>query len=244
LIHGNTTHGAQSTVPGRRLELLTYYHPTGPVGQVYGALAAPTAAAEVGVIGLGTGSLACYGRPGQHWTFFEIDPAVARIARNPDLFTFLRDCPPRSDVTLGDARLSLDRVRPHRFGMIVLDAFNSDAIPVHLLTRQALALYLDKLTDGGVIAVNITNRYLDLRGVLGDLARDAHLAALAREDLRVSKARVAEGAAGSVWAVLARHPADLAPLAGDARWQALPSRPGTRVWTDDFSNLLSALKRG
>jgi hypothetical protein len=244
LVHGNTTHGAQSTDPGRRLELLTYYHPTGPAGQVFAALAAPSAATDVGVIGLGTGSLACYGRPGQRWTFYEIDPAVAAIAQDRRLFTYLADCPPDAGVVLGDARLSLRGARPRRFGVLVVDAFNSDAIPVHLLTRQALALYLDKLADGGVIAVNITNRYLDLRPVLGGLARDAGLSSLVRDDLRVPKARAEAGAAGSVWAVLARRPSDLAPLADDPRWRPLPAPPGSPVWTDDFSNLLSALKRG
>lgn len=244
LVHGNTTHGAQSTRPDRRLEPLTYFHRTGPAGQVFDSVPAAATAPRVAVIGLGTGSLACHGRAGQRWTFYEIDPAVEQVARDPRLFTFLRDCPPATDVVLGDARLSLSRSSGQRFGVIVLDAFNSDAIPVHLLTRQALALYLDRLADGGVIAMHVTNRYLDLRPVVGDLARDAHLASLVREDVELTRAEREAGKAGSVWVVLARRPADLGPLAGDSRWSPPPRRPGSRVWTDDFSNLLAAFKRG
>ena len=243
LVHGTTLHGAQSTEPARRLEPLTYYHRRGPVGDVFSGLAAPAATAEVGVIGLGIGSLACYGRAGQHWTFYEIDPAVERIARDPRLFTFLRDCPPSAEVVLGDARLSLARASHPTFGLIVVDAFNSDSIPVHLVTRQALALYLDRLGEGGVIMVNITNRYLDMRGVMGDLAGDAGLTALVRDDLHMTAEETPATESGSMWVVMARDRADLAGLAGDPRWKPLPARPGARVWTDDFSNLLDALKR-
>jgi hypothetical protein len=243
LIHGTTVHGAQSTEPGRRLEPLTYYDRRGPVGDVFARLAAPAGTPAVGVVGLGVGTLACYGRAGQHWTFYEIDPAVEHIARDPHLFTYLRDCPPAADVVLGDARLSLSRASGASFGLIVLDAFNSDSIPVHLITRQSLALYLRRLAPGGVIMVNITNRYLDMRGVVGDLAGDAGLAARVRDDVRTTAAETAATKSGSMWVVMARQSADLAGLDGDSRWKPLPARPGARVWTDDFSNLLDALKR-
>jgi len=241
LVHGTTVHGAQSTDPARRLEPLTYYWPLGPVFTTPPDRAPPT---NVAVIGLGTGSLACYGRPTQHWTFYEIDSAVAQLARDPRLFTFLRDCPPRTDIVVGDARRSLSRPSRDTFGVIVVDAFTSDSIPVHLLTRQALGLYLDRLADGGVIAVNVSNRYLDLRGVLGDLAADAHLSAMVRDRPQVTDAQAEEGKAGSVWVVMARRTTDLAALAGDPEWIPLRARPGSRVWTDDFSNILGAFKRG
>ena len=242
LVNGNTLHGAQSTDPGRRLEPLTYYDRRGPVGDVFSRLAAPAAAQEVGVIGLGIGTLACYGHPGQHWTFYEIDPAVERIARDQRLFTYLRDCPPTAEVVLGDARLSLSQASRPTFGLIVVDAFNSDSIPVHVITRQALDLYLDRLGDGGLIMVNITNRYLDLRGVLGDLAGDAGLTAVVRNDLDATGEEAA-GRLGSMWVVMARDRADLAGLADDPRWKPLSARSDARVWTDDFSNLFDALKR-
>ena len=241
LVHGTTVHGAQSTDPSRRLQPLTYY---GPMGEVFASLPVARSTPDVAVIGLGTGSVACYGGPTQHWTFYEIDPAVERLAKDPRLFTYLRDCPPRSDVVLGDARRSLSGVAGGQFGMIVVDAFNSDSVPVHLLTREALALYLDRLADGGVIALNVTNRYLDLRGVVADLARDANLASLVRDALHITDAEEDEGKAGSVWVVLSRGEAELAPLARDPDWVPFPDRPGAEVWTDDFSNLLGALKRG
>ena len=244
LIHGNTMHGAQSLEPARRLEPLTYYDRSGPVGDLFRALPGAASAREVGVIGLGTGTLACYGQPGQHWTFYEIDPAVEDIARDPRLFTYLRDCPPASDVRLGDARLSIAAAPAGRFGMIFVDAFNSDSLPVHLITRQALALYLDRLTDDGVVVVNVTNRYLDLRPVIGALARDAGLTGVVRDDLDTTDEDTARAKTGSMWVALARRPADLGPLASDPRWKPLPVRSGARAWTDDFSNLVDAIKRG
>ena len=241
LVHGNTTHGAQSTNPGRRREPLTYFTRTGPIGQALTELPGAQGRSQVAVIGLGAGSLACYGEPGQRWTFYEIDPTVARVARDPRLFTFLRDCPPATDVVLGDARLSLTGAPKADFDVLVVDAFNSDAIPVHLLTREALALYLDKLTDDGVLAVHITNRYLDLRPVLGDLARDAGLAALVREDDDVPEAERAAGKSSSVWVVAARRPGPLGRLVDDPRWEPLTAPAKPSVWTDDFSNIVSVL---
>ncbi len=244
LVHGNTTHGAQSLEPGRRLEPLTYYDRTGPVGDLFRGLPMATSTPHVAVIGLGTGTMACYGRTGQHWTFYEIDPAVEEVARDPRLFTYLRDCPAATDVRLGDARLSIAREQRARFGLIFVDAFNSDSLPVHLITREALAVYLDRLAPGGVVVFNVTNRYLDLRPVIGALGRDAGLTGLVRDDLRIPEADRAREKNGSMWAALARRPVDLGSLAGDPRWKPLPVRAETRVWTDDFSNLFDAVKRG
>ena len=158
LVHGNTLHGQQSLEPARRGEPLAYYHRTGPIGDVFEVFSAQAAGANVGVVGLGVGSLACYAREGQSWTFYEIDPGVARIARDARSFTFLSDClagPP--SIVLGDARLRLRDAVDGGFGMLVLDAFSSDAIPVHLLTREALRLYRGKLAQGGLIAMHISN---------------------------------------------------------------------------------------
>ena len=123
------------------------------------------------VVGLGVGSLASYAGPAQRWTFYEIDPAVERIARDPSYFTYLEDCGARCQVMIGDARLSLARARPQQFGLIILDAFSSDAIPIHLLTREAMELYLSRLAPGGVIALHISNLHLSLSPVLGRVAR-------------------------------------------------------------------------
>ena len=124
---------------------ISYYYPTGPIGQIFQTFAQSRANAHVGFVGLGTGSLVCYAKPGQSFTFFEIDPMIEQIARDPKLFTYLRDCPAQLKITIGDARVSLSKTPDRQFDLLVLDAFSSDAIPTHLLTLEALQLYLNKL---------------------------------------------------------------------------------------------------
>jgi len=237
LIHGSTLHGAQSLDPARRREPLGYYDPSGPIGQVFEALGDPP---SVALVGLGAGALACYARPRDEWDFYEIDPLVESIARDPRYFTYLRDCLPDARVVLGDARLSLARAG-RRYDLIVLDAYSSDAIPVHLLTREALQMYLDRLAPVGVLAFHISNQHLDLEPVLADLARDASLAALIRGD-DVTPAERARGKLASRWAVMARRPDDLGSLVTDARWAPPRAPAGGRVWTDDFSSVLGVLR--
>src|SRR5207247_1962837 len=148
--------------PQRNSLPLTYYYPTGPLGAIFHAFERPPTKREVAVVGLGTGSTAYYGQEGQRFTFFEIDSAVVKVARNPKCFTFVEDCRARVELVLGDARLSLANEPDRKYGLIVLDAFSSDAIPVHLLTREALQLYFAKLEDDGILALHVSNRYLDL----------------------------------------------------------------------------------
>ena len=151
LMHGTTLHGMQALAPARRREPLTYFHPSGPLGQFFAVVDGPTPPRAVAVIGLGAGSLACYGKPDQQWTFYEIDPTVLRIALNPAYFTFLRDCPAKPVVILGDARLTLVRAPAGTYDVIILDAYSSDAPPMHLITLDAVQLYLTKLAPGGVL---------------------------------------------------------------------------------------------
>jgi hypothetical protein len=239
LVHGNTLHGMQSQQPARSREPLTYYYRSGPLGQAFEALGAAKATQPVAAVGLGAGSVACYAQPGQAWTFYEIDPAVERIARDPRFFTFLRDCAPDAPVVLGDARLTLARAPDGAYGWLILDAYSSDAPPLHLLTREALQLYVAKLAPDGVLALHITNRHLDLEPVLGNLARDAGLAALIGDGRQVGAQEAAQARTGSRWVLMARSPAHLGLLANDARWQPLTTAPDQEVWTDDFSSLLS-----
>jgi SAM-dependent methyltransferase len=241
LVHGTTVHGAQATDPARRLDPLTYYHRAGPIGDLFGIVPAANAVGrQVGLVGLGIGSLACYGRPGERWTYYEIDPVVLEIARDPRLFTFLRDCAPRVDVVLGDARLTLGKAPTAAYDVLVLDAFSSDAIPVHLLTREAFALYRRVLAPHGVLAVHISNRHLNLEPIVSGLAQHAGLTARVRRDVNVSPAeQAATGRSAAIWVLLADAPEDLGPLASDARWAAL--QKSGDVWTDDFSNVLSVL---
>jgi hypothetical protein len=143
---------------------------------------------------------------------------------------------------LGDARLSLRDAPARGYGLLVLDAFSSDSIPMHLLTREALALYLTKLDDGGMLALHISNRYLDLEPVLANLARDAGLVAWMRDDTAVSAEESRNGKFPARWVVLARAPGDVRGLAQDPRWKRLEARPRAGLWTDDFSNLFTILR--
>jgi hypothetical protein len=243
LVHGNTDHGRQSLDPERRREPLVYYHRTGPIGQVFAALEGDDRLARVGVVGLGAGTLACYADKGQQWTYFEIDPAVEGIAE--ERFTFLGDARQRGadvNVVLGDARLTLARCRD-RFGLLVIDAFSSDAIPVHLLTREALRIYEDHLTDDGIVAFNISNRYLNLKPVLANLARAQQPAwtCLVQDDLTISEAQKMSGKSESQWLVLLRRPEDRQRLAYGS-WTQERGQEGRAVWTDDYSNLLRVWK--
>jgi spermidine synthase len=197
---------------------------------------------QVAIVGLGAGSMACYVTPPQQMTYYEIDPAVERIAEHSQYFTFLRDCGPNVQIVLGDARLSLQAAPDHHYGLIIIDAFSGDAIPTHLLTREALQLYLSKLAPNGLIVFHISNNYLDLEPVVANLAEDAGLAGLIQYDTDLSKRKVEEGTSPSIWAVVARSPQDLARLASDQKWRSLRSKEGTKLWTDDFSSLISIVK--
>ena len=241
LVHGTTLHGIQNRTPGHDREPLAYYHRTGPIGAVLAAYGRESRE-QIGVVGLGAGSLAAYALPGQAWTYFEIDPVVLQLARDDRYFTYLRDAAVPVRVALGDARLSLAREPAGRFSVLVVDAYSSDAIPVHLLTREALALYVAKLAPGGVLAFHISNQHLDLEPVFANLARDAGLVALTGTDTAVSTAELATGKSPSVWLVMARRPADLAKLAPDARWQPSRDDPAQAVWTDGYSSVLSVFR--
>lgn len=174
-------------------------------------------------------------------TFYEIDPAIARVASDPALFTYLRDCPARSDIVLGDGRLMLAKMPADSYDMIVLDAFSSDAIPVHLMTREAVRLYLSRLTERGVLMFHISNRYLELTRVLAPLAADAGLVAFVRAYGPKPDSPSPE-IWESHWVALVRPGTAAAPFHADERWNAFDARDGMPVWTDSFSNLWSTLR--
>ncbi|HUN51870.1 MAG TPA: fused MFS/spermidine synthase [Candidatus Sulfotelmatobacter sp.] len=245
LYHGTTLHGEQSRDPARRLQPLSYYHPTGPLGQLFARIGGSTLTGRVAAVGLGAGTIACYGKAGEHWTFFEINPAVVGISREDHLFSFLADCPPKPDIVMGDARLSLAREPDGSFGLIILDAFSSDAIPVHLITREAVQLYLAKLRPGGLVVFHVSNRHLDLHPVLANIAADLHLALRAESDddsFEGTGTNDSDEKAASDWVVVARRADDLAFLAADGRWTEIEPDPAVGLWSDDYSNLLSVLK--
>ena len=242
LIHGGVVHGIQHLDAGKRREPSTYFHRSGPIGQVFAAFQGAHDKRRVGIVGLGIGTLAAYSEAGQEWTFFEIDPAIADLASDPRQFTYLSDSPARTRIVLGDARIALVKEPDRAFDILVVDAFSSDAVPVHLLTREALQLYLQKLDAGGVIAFNITNSYLHLAPLIADLGHDAGLVVLVQHDTEIDAAALSLGKAKSRWAVMAKSVDALGPLAHDARWQRMPVQSTPMAWTDDFSDPLSLVR--
>jgi hypothetical protein len=244
LIDGGVIHGIQLTDPSVRDVPSSYYSPSGPVGDFFNAENATDAAWSVAVIGLGAGSVGCYAQPGQTWTYYEIDPTVVDIARNPSMFTFLRDCTPRATVTLGDGRLTLAKVPDHSYDLIVVDAFGGDAIPVHLLTREAIELYLAKLRPDGALLFNISNKYVDIGTVLAGEAGALDLASYVRTDLEVTPEQAALGKVQSAWLVMSRDDASLGALPGMPGWESQTASAQSPVWTDDFSDLLAVMRLG
>jgi spermidine synthase len=237
LVHGNTLHGLESLDTQRRGEPLSYYTPTSPIGQVFDKFSPRLK--HVGVVGLGAGSLAFYARPRQQWTYYEIDPVVAQIAANPSYFSFLSRSKAPYEIILGDGRLQLSAMKNGHFDLLVLDAYSSDALPVHLLTREALQLYLRKLAPHGLLAFHISNRHLEIEPVLGNLAREANVVALNQTEAAISPAEEQSGKSPSQWLVIARHRADIKSLGDDKRWRPARTNDKARLWTDDYSSLLS-----
>jgi SAM-dependent methyltransferase len=237
LVHGVIMHGEQYLEGERRRQSTTYYTPTSGIGAAIAAAQA-RGPVKVGVIGLGTGTLAAYGRKADEFRFYEINPKVVEVARKQ--FSYLADTEARVEVVLGDARLKLEREPPQGFDVLAVDAFSSDSIPVHLITREALALYLRHMKPGGVIAFHVSNRFLELPPVVGRLAAEHGLNVVLVSD---------EGKEGdddhtkTDWVLIAREPAALeAKQIKAASPQPPADRPGWRTWTDDYSNLVQILK--
>jgi SAM-dependent methyltransferase len=233
LMHGVIMHGEQYLAPARRDEPTTYYGATSGIGRAIKAF--DGSALRVGVVGLGTGTLAVYGRPGDVYRFYEINPQVVAVANSE--FTFLKDSGARIELVLGDARLSMEREPPEHYDILVIDAFSSDSIPVHLITREALRVYLRHMKPRGVIAFHVTNRFLDLAPVVKRIADDYGLhAALIADDAEDSEL------ASTDWVLVTRDGAFLARPEIAKFTTEIGSIPGLRAWTDDFNNLFRILK--
>lgn len=247
--HGTTIHGAERLAdlsalgtPGARPEPLAYYVSGSPLAAgIELQQARRSAPLAVGVVGLGTGTLACYSQPGETWRFYEIDPAVISVATDPRRFTFLPACAPQAEIVPGDARLTLAREIGRRFDVLVIDAFSSDAIPVHLLTREALRLYAGRVRPDGIVVLHISNRFLELASVVAANAAAEGLSAARRLDPGAPVGSERPIFASDVVA-LARDPSQLAPYL-EAGWSPLRLRAGVAAWTDDYSNVVGAILR-
>jgi len=236
LYHGSTVHGVQLNDESRKCEATSYYHKDGPLGQVFEVYNSKPSIKPVAATGLGAGTIGTYAATGQEWDFYDIDPAIVRIASDSRYFTFLSDCTKAQyHVILGDARLRLREAPTGKYGLLIMDAFSSDSVPAHLLTTEAMSLYLDKLSTDGMLAFHVSNRYLNLEPLLSGLSHRAGLVGFIRRDTQ----RSADGRYPSVWVVMARNDSALGPIADDDRWHRVQ---GDMVWTDDFSNILSLLK--
>jgi hypothetical protein len=242
LAHGTTLHGAQALSPRYRCQPLVYYAHETPIGQVFDAEAAVKPALTVAAVGLGTGSIAAYDRPTDAFTFFEIDPLVVKVSTDPANFTYLTRCA-RGTVgyRLGDARLTLERQPPSRFDILLVDAFSSDSVPAHLLTVEAMRMYLAKIKPDGVVILHLSNRNLELDG-------PAQAIALAAGGHALLQVHFANPKLPEMWessedaVIVSPTAAGLAPFAADPRWRPADPR-GVRPWTDDYTNLFGALVR-
>ena len=237
LVHGTIMHGEQYLGPSLRRMLTTYYTESSGIGLAIRSKQSHPL--RVGVIGLGTGTIAAYGRPGDVFRFYDINPDVVQIARSE--FTFLSDSPARVEIALGDARLSLEREAPERFDVLAVDAFSSDAIPVHLITREALQTYLRHMKPDGIVAFHVSNRFLDLIPVVARLAEELELHAVLVNDDEDEEEKTLKSR--SDWVLVSREAAALqAPdiTAGGAT--PAEDRREWRTWTDDYSNLIQILK--
>lgn len=254
LAHGTTLHGLQRTDPAHRREPTTYYGPKSGVGLTLTkaeALAGP--GASVGIVGLGAGTLACYRKPGQQWTIFEIDPVMVDIARDPAKFTFLSDCAGDSPIVIGDARLKIAEQPAGRFDILVIDAFSSDAIPLHLLTKEAIGIYQRALKPDGILLIHISNRFFGLEPVLAEEARARGWSSAIRLDPGPPEYGI-DDLTGSNWVALTATAARMQQLTGglrprdaareDGAWVPLTARPGFQRWTDDYASTLPVLMWG
>ena len=236
LAHGTTLHGVQSTLPALRKAPISYYGPgTGISIVLAGAPRLYGTSARIGVVGLGTGTLACHARPGEQWRFYEIDPAVLVFSTARD-FTYLADCTPKAQIVIGDARLELAKAVPASLDVLAIDAFSSDAIPLHLLTDEAFTVYLRALQADGLLVIHISNRFIELEPVLAAAAKRHGLFAEVRDDNPADRVLYTP----SSWVVLARNPAGLAKvkaLEPDKLFKPLMP-PAPQPWTDDHASIL------
>ncbi len=246
LMHGTTLHGAQITAPGLTRQAMTYYHERTALGEAISAGLQMHPQAHLALIGLGAGSTACLMRPDDQLTIYEIDPAVVRLSASPEAeFTFVRECQPNAAVVIGDARLRIADAPDGAFDVIVVDAFSSDAIPAHLLTREAIALYLSRLSENGVIILHLSNRHLALVSEAARVARDLGVPTLYRVSREFdTEPRVPYGASAASVMIVARNPMALSMLpTTSGEWIDYQAPPG-RGWSDDYINMPRALWDG
>lgn len=241
LYHGTTKHGAERLTQANITTPLTYYSRPGPIGQLFNEYDAENSHWRIGAVGLGAGALACYHKDGQQWRFYEIDPLVVQVAQDSKWFHYLERCNPKAEMVVGDARLSLTQEADKSFDLLIMDAFSSDAVPTHLLTREAMQLYFSKLKDDGMLAFHITNRHLALKKVLADHLETLQLSGLLQEFKPENEVPLV---VATDWVVISKQPQRLERLRQSqiGHWQKLPLSFGLQPWTDDFTHIIGIWK--
>lgn len=245
LVHGNTLHGAQSFAGGMRREPLAYYHRLGPMGDIFALPVAKKPQLRVAVLGLGPGNAAAWGKSGDRFTFFEIDPEIVLVATGISAFTYLAESAASCSVIIGDARLKMAQQPDNSFDMIIMAAFSSDSIPAHLVTMEAMRIYLQKLAPDGVIVANVSNRYLDLVSLLGVTAEACGLQSVGVSDHEFnSDARENFMRMPSLYVLMSRDAAQLPTSAAPFKhhWKKIAPGAGIRPWSDSFSSLMPLLR--
>jgi hypothetical protein len=247
LLHGTTIHGAErfknnddTPVTGRP-EPITYYHKDGGIGQAIAAMRERKGAPlKVAVIGLGSGSLTCASEPGEDWKFFEIDQTMVDSASDPKYFTYIQKCEPNLKPVIGDARLTFAKEPSGAYDVIIVDAYSSDAIPIHLATEEAMEIYKDKLAPHGAVVMHVSNRHLELESVVVGIADANDLKSWVYSE---DSGRDADYIFSTTVVVSAREEADVGKLASSDKWTLTEAEDHQRVWTDDYSNIVGALWR-
>jgi len=244
LLNGTTTHGCQSLDPMIAAKPLAYYHPQGPLGDIF-SISKLSCEEKTAIIGLGAGSMAFYAKPKQRFVFYEIDPIVGKIAENPEYFSFLKDCKGEWEIIIQDGRLGIAKTPNDSFGMIIIDAFSSDSIPTHLFTKEAIDLYLSKLSSDGLIVFHISNKFLLIEPMLGNLAISSGLFCVSRYD--------AGSPPGTAWIpgkflshylVMSRNSSIINELLKKNGWRTIAGNEQQPYWTDDYSYLLPLMYFG
>jgi hypothetical protein len=247
LMHGTTIHGAEkfaeddgTPVTGRP-EPITYYHKDGGIGQAITAIRARKGAPlKVAVIGVGAGTLTCASEPGETWKFFDIDQTMVDTARDPKYFTYIQSCEPDLKPVIGDARLTFANEPDGVYDLIIVDAYSSDAIPIHLATQEAMKIYKDKLAPQGAVLMHVSNRHLELESVVVGIADANELKSWVYDE---DSGRDDEYIFATDVVVCAREEADIGALAASDKWTETEPTENQRVWTDDYSNILGAVYR-